>query len=96
MTKDFGSILRGYRLGYRAIDGVGFVRISTNNTSLICVEIAANSKYMNDDNLDYRHWWENSEFSKRIKEILMPFSMKNEVRLHLNDAGEVVEIDYSK
>lgn len=86
----FGDLLRGLRLGFRYLDGVGFVRIADDGP--FHVTIAQGAEQMSAGSECHRCWWEGPEMRAQLVEILKPFAGHGKVRLVLDEDGQVVEV----
>jgi hypothetical protein len=93
MKATFGSTLRAYRMGYRTVEGVGFVRIHAGGPPWEVHILPFNKLAVQRDRTEHCVWWDQPDARRMIEQTIRRYvtSEATEPRvLFLDDDGNDV------
>jgi hypothetical protein len=92
MTATLGQTIRATRMGYHALDGVGFVKIHSNGPPWIIQGMPfspISNRIVHGD--PFLIWWDNEFFDEFLRKIF-PNPLEGLVIVELDDDGSILNI----
>lgn len=92
--RQFGAMLRGYRLGFRALGSIGMVRVSSEGPPWI-VDVVPYNVMPRASTPAFAEWWEDAEviglLDAALTRVLKGVPLKNAVVLKFDDELNIAE-----